>query len=78
MNKNKKYEDLSFNLTNNMRNLIIEIIIINQMLKENNLNDEERGSLNRQRDNLLKLFKTEFQKHNIDEIKKYIEILDTK
>ena len=48
------------------------------MLKENNLNDEERGSLNRQRDNLLKLFKTEFQKHNIDEIKKYIEILDTK
>ena len=78
MNKNKKYEDLRFNLTNNMRDLIIEIIIINQMLKENNLNIKERESLNNQRTKLLNLFKSEFQKHNIEEIKQYIEILDTK
>ena len=78
MNKNKKYSDLRFNLTNNMTDLIIEIVIINQMLKENNLNDKERVALNNQRDKLLKLFKSEFQKHNIAEIKKYIEILDTK
>ena len=61
-----------------MRDLIIEIIIINQMLKENNLNDKERESLNNQRTKLLNLFKSEFQKHNIEEIKQYIEILDTK
>ena len=42
------------------------------------LNDKERESLNNQRTKLLNLFKSEFQKHNIDEIKKYIEILDTK
>ena len=78
MKKITNINDLRFNLTNNMRDLIIEIIIINQMLKENNLNDKERESLNNQRTKLLNLFKSEFQKHNIDEIKKYIEILDTK
>lgn len=78
MKKITNINDLRFNLTNNMRDLIIEIIIINQILKENNLNIKERVALNNQRDKLLKLFKSEFQKHNIDEIKQYIEILDTK
>jgi len=76
MKKITNINDLRFNLTNNMRDLIIEIIIINQMLKENNLNDKERESLNKQRTKLLNLFKYEFQKHNINEIKQYIEILD--
>lgn len=74
----EKYKNLRFNLTNNMIDLIIEIVIINQMLKENNLNDKERVALDKQRTKLLKLFKTEFQKHNINEMKQYREILDTK
>ena len=78
MKKITNINDLKFNLTNNMRDLIIEIIIINQMLKENNLNDNERVALDNQTSNLLKLSKSEFQKQNIDEIKQYIEILDTK
>lgn len=41
MKKITNINDLRFNLTNYMRDLIIEIIIINQMLKENNLNDKE-------------------------------------
>ena len=41
MKKITNINDLRFNLTNNMRDLIIEIIIINQILKENNLTDEE-------------------------------------
>ena len=65
MKKITNINDLRFNLTNNMRDLIIEIIIINQMLKENNLNDKERVALDNQRTKLLKLFKFEFQKHNI-------------
>jgi len=72
----EKCKNLRFNLTNNMRDLIIEIVIINEILKENNLNIKERESLNKKRDKLLKLFKSEFQKHNIKEIKQYIEILD--
>ena len=76
MKKITNIKDLRFNLTNNMRDLIIEIIIINQMLKENNLNDKERVTLDNQRTKLLKLFKSEFQKHNIKEIKQYREILD--
>lgn len=76
MKKITNINDLRFNLTNNMRDLIIEIIIINQILKENNLNDKERESLNKQRVKLLNLFNSEFQKHNIDEIKQYTEILD--
>lgn len=78
MKKITNINDLRFNLTNNMRDLIIEIVIINQMLKENNLNDKERVALNKERTKLLNLFKSEFQKHNIEEIKQYIEILDTK
>ena len=74
----EKYKNLRFNLTNNMRDLIIEIVIINEILKENSLNTKERETLNKKRDKLLKLFKSEFQKHNIKEIKQYIEILDTK
>ena len=74
----EKSKNLRFNLTNNMRDLIIEIVIINEILKENNLDTKERGSLIIKRDKLLKLFKSEFQKHNIKEIKQYIEILDTK
>ena len=78
MKKITNIKDLRFNLTNDMRDLIIEIISINQILKENNLNDKERDSLNNQRAKLVKLFKSEFQKHNINEIKQYKEILDTK
>ena len=74
----EKCKNLRFNLTNNMRDLIIEIVIINEILKENNLSTKERETLNRKRDKLLKLFKSEFQKHNIKEIKQYLEILDTK
>ena len=72
----EKCKNLRFNLTNNMRDLIIEIIIINEILKENNLSTKERDNLIKKRDKLLKLFKSEFQKHNIKEIKQYIEILD--
>ena len=72
----EKCKNLRFNLTNNMRDLIIEIVIINEILKENNLDTKERGSLIIKRDKLLKLFKSEFQKHNIKEIKQYREILD--
>ena len=74
----EKYKNLRFNLTNNMRDLIIEIVIINEILKENNLSTKERDNLIKKRDKLLKLFKSEFQKHNIKEIKQYREILDTK
>ena len=76
MKKITNINDLRFNLTNNMRDLIIEIIIINEILKENNLNIKARDNLIKNRDKLLKLFKSEFQKHNIKEIKQYREILD--
>lgn len=74
----EKIDDLRFNLSEKMKDLIIEIILIKEMLKENNLNDIERESLNKKRDKLLKQFKKEFQKNNIDVIKQYNEILDTK
>ena len=74
----EKIDDLRFNLSEKMKDLIIEIILIKEMLKENNLNDIERESLNKKIDKLLKQFKKEFQKNNINVIKQYNEILDTK
>ena len=43
----EKYKNLRLNLTNNMSDLIIEIVIINEILKENSLNIKERESLNK-------------------------------
>ena len=53
-----------------------EVPYTTYMTKKSYLNDKESESLNNQRDKLLKLFKSEFQKHNIKEIKQYREILD--
>ena len=71
-----EWEDLRFNLNDDMSNMIIEILITNQKLKENSLSVEDRKLLENHKSELLKLFKSEFQKNNVEEIKKYNELID--
>ena len=73
----KKVEDIRFNLTKEMYDLIIEIIIINQILNQK-LNKYEKETLLKQKNKLLKKFIIEFQLNNKDEIIKYKEIIDTR
>ena len=71
-----KWEDLRFNLNDDMSNMIIEMLITNQKLKESSLSEEDRKLLENHKSELLKLFKCEFQKNNVEEIKKYNELID--
>ena len=73
----KKIQDIRFNLTKEMYDLIIEIIIINQILNKK-INKYEKDTLLKQKNVLLKKFIREFQLNNEDEIIKYKEIIDTK
>ena len=62
----KKLEDLKFNFNEDMSNMIIEILIIKQKLKDSSLSEEDRKLLENHKSELLKLFKCEFQKNNVE------------
>ena len=68
--------NLGFNLTENMNSMMIDILILNQMLKESKLSKRERELVENQKEELLILFKIEFQKNNVEQIKKYNELMD--
>ena len=72
----EKEWDLRFNLTKNMNSMMIDILILNQMLKESKLSKKERELVENQREELLILFKIEFQKNNVEQIKKYNELMN--
>lgn len=72
-----KMEDLRFNLTEEMNNMMIEMLITGQMLKEiKNLSKSHRELLENHKLEIMEEFKKEFQKHNIEEIKKYNELMN--
>ena len=72
----EKEWDLRFNLTKNMNSMMIDILILNQMLKESKLSKKERELVENQREELSVLFKMEFQKNNVEQIKKYNELMN--
>ena len=72
-----EFENLRFNLTEDMNNTIIQMLIVNQMLKENKkLSKEERNLLEEHKNELLELFRIEFRKNNVEQIKKYNELMN--
>ena len=72
-----KMEDLRFNLTEDMNNMMIEMLITQQMLKEvKNLSKRHRELLENHKLEIMEEFKKEFQKHNVEEIKKYNELMN--
>lgn len=76
-----KKVDLRFNLTEEMNNMFIEIIITHQMLEDSlkedsKMSDEERGLLYHHFEELKKDFIKEFKKNNKKEIKQYNELIN--
>ena len=72
-----KMEDLRFNLTEEMNNMMIEMFITQQMLKEiKNFSKRHRELLENHKLEIMEEFKKEFQKHNVEQIKKYNELMN--
>ena len=68
-------KDLRFNLTEDMNNTMIQMLIVNQMLKENKkLSKKERKLLEQHKNELLEIFRIEFRRNNIEQIKQIAEL----
>lgn len=71
-----KWKDLRFNLTENMNEMMIEMLITRQMLKENKLSENDKKLLQDYLNELLEIFRLEFQKNNQEQIKMYYELMN--
>lgn len=74
-------KDLRFNLSEDMNNMFIELIITKQILEDSlkedtKITDEERGALYNYFEELKDNFIKEFKKNNQDQIKKYNELMN--
>lgn len=69
--------NINFNLTNEMIDILLIIIKIKERLSDNNLNENYKKILEKQFVELRKQFIYEFQRNNKEEIRKYNEIKDT-
>ena len=70
-------DDINFNLTNDMIDILQDTIKVKERLENENLNQDEREELEKQFIELRKQFVYEFRKNNVEEIKKYNEMNNT-
>lgn len=81
MEELEKIQDLRFNLTEKMNDMMIELLITHQMLEDSlkedsKMSDEERGLLYHHFEELKNSFSKEFKKNNKKEIKQYNELIN--
>ena len=69
-------EELRFNLTEELNNTMIELLITQQMLNENKISKRDRKLLEHHKAELLEQFRLEFQRNNIEQIKLYKELIN--
>ncbi|MBQ7141228.1 MAG: hypothetical protein IJO32_06980 [Bacilli bacterium] len=74
--KNNEFLDLRFYLTEEMNNMMLELLITQQMLKENKLSKQDRNLLENHKNEVMLQFRKEFQKNNVEQIKKYNELMN--
>lgn len=74
--KNNEFLDLRFYLTEDMNNMMLELLITQQMLKENKLSKRDRKLLENHKNEVMLQFRKEFQKNNVEQIKKYNELMN--
>ena len=71
-----EWKNLRFHLTEEMNNMMIELLVTEQMMKENKLTKKERKLLENHKAELLEDFRKEFQRNNKEQIKKYNELMN--
>lgn len=69
MNKIEDLKDLRINFNDEMKKSCIKLITIKQILKNETLTGQERKILQKEFDDLFKIFKDEFQKLNQEQIR---------
>ena len=73
---NTDLTNLRFNITEDMNNMFIELVLSKQMLENDNLTLKEQIALKKHIDKLTKTFVSEFRKNNVEERKKYNELMN--
>lgn len=71
-----EWKNLRFHLTEEMNNMMIELLVTEQMMKESKLTKNERKLLENHKAEILEDFRKEFQRNNIEQIKKYNELMN--
>lgn len=75
--KNNELKELRFNLTHEMTNNFIEILVIEQMIKEKKYkNNFELKLMLEYKNHLTQQYIKDFRLNNKDQIKKYIDIMN--
>ena len=69
-------ENLRFNLTPKIQDLILEMLVIKQMLEEEKLEADKIKLLKKQQEELKHEYVIEFRKNTVNEIKKFLDLLD--
>ena len=69
-------DELRFNLTEELNNTMIELLLTQQMLNENELSKRDRKLLEHHKAELLEQFRVEFQRNSIEQIKLYKELIN--
>ena len=73
----KDFSKIRFNLTHQMQNNFIEILVIEQMIREKNYkNDFELKLMIEYKNHLTKEYIKDFRLNNKEQIKKYTEIMN--
>ena len=77
MENNNELKELRFNLTHEMQNNFIEILVIEQMIREKKYkNDFELKLMIEYKNHLTQQYIKDFRLNNKDQIKKYTEIMN--
>jgi len=77
MKKNNELKELRFNLTHEMQNNFIEILVIEQMIKEKKYkNSFELKLMLEYKNHLTQQYIKDFRLNNKDQIKKYTDIMN--
>ena len=77
MMEKKDFKNIRFNLTHEMQNNFIEILVIEQMIREKNYkNDFELKLMIQYKNHLTQQYIKDFRLNNKEQIKKYTEIMN--
>ena len=71
-----KFMGFKFNLSLEIQNLIIDMLVKKQILEEGNLDAEKKELLEKEMIELRKKFVVEFRKSNKNKIKEFLKLLD--
>ena len=74
--KENELRGFRFNLTLEIQNLIIDMLVKKQILEEGNLETDKKELLEKEMIELRKKFVVEFRKSNKKKIKEFLKLLD--